>query len=95
MPTISLVLEVRLDGCASAKSRRTQAEAILGKLRKHFNVAVADLTLNLDGGGDLAALGFAAVGRTRREARETLDRVADAVAAHPRAEILKALFQEL
>ncbi len=95
MPAISLVLEVRLDGCASAKSRRTQAERILGKLRKHFNIAVADLTVNRDGIGNVAALGFAAVGRTRREAREILDRVADAVAAHPRAEILKAVFVDI
>ena len=95
MPACSLVLEVRLDGCASAKSRKTQAETILGKLRKHFNVAVADLTLNWDGLGDVATLGFATVGRTRREARDVLDRVADAVAAHPRAEILKAAFDKM
>ncbi len=94
MPTSSLVLEVRLDGCGSARSRKAQAETILGKLRKHFNVAVADLTPDRDGVGGVAALGFAAVGRTRREAREVLDRVADAVAAHPRAEILKAVFHE-
>jgi uncharacterized protein YlxP (DUF503 family) len=30
----------------------------------------------------------ATVGRTRRDARETLERVADAVAAHPSAEVL-------
>ena len=95
MPTSSLVLEVRLEGCASAKSRKTQAEAILGKLRKHFNVSVADLTVNREGTGDVAALGFAAVGRTRREARDILDRVADAVAAHPRAEILKAVYHDM
>jgi uncharacterized protein len=93
MPAVSLVLEVRLDGCATAKARKTQVEAILGKLRKHFNVAVADLTK--DAPGDVAALGFATVARTRREAREILDRVADAVAAYPRGEILKAVFDEI
>ena len=41
-----------------------------------------------EGGPDAAVLVAAAVGRTRRDARETLERVADAVAAHPRAEVL-------
>ena len=93
MPAVSLVLEVRLAGCLSARERRGQAEAILGKLRKHFNVAVAEL--NRDAPGEVAALGFATVAKTRREARDLLDRVADAVSAHPRAEILKAAFDEL
>lgn len=93
MPVVSLVLEVRLDGCASARQRKPVADEILGRLRRHFNVAVSDL--NRDEPGDVAALGFAAVGRTRREAKDVLDRVADAVAAHPRAEIVKAAFDEI
>ena len=93
MPAVSLVLEVRLAGCVSARERRDEAEAILGKLRKHFNVAVAEL--NREAVGEIAALGFATVAKTRREARDLLDRVADAVSAHPRAEILKAVFHEI
>ncbi len=93
MPVVSLVLEVRLQGCASAKQRHATVDAILNKLRKHFNIAVAEL--NRDTPGDVAALGFAAVAKTRREARELLDCVADAVAAHPHAEIIKAAFNEI
>ena len=88
MPCVSLVLEIRLDGCTTARQRNSHAEKVLSTIRKHFNVAVAEL--NPSDPGAVAALGFAAVARTRREAREILDRVADAVAAHPRAEILKA-----
>ena len=90
MAVVSLVLELRLVGCGTAKQTTHQAEVILDKLRRHFNVSVADL--GGKGGIDVAALGFAAVARTRHEAREILDRVADAVAAHPRVEVLKVAF---
>jgi uncharacterized protein YlxP (DUF503 family) len=93
MPVVSLVLELRLAGCTTKRQRATQAEAILQKLRKHFNVAVADLSPETP--ADLAALGFAAVARTRREARDVLDKLTDAVAVHPRVEILKVGFDEL
>jgi len=92
MAVVSLVLEVRLDGCMTSKQRSKEAESILSKLRRHFNVSVSDL--NASASGDVAALGFATVAKTRREGREVLERVADAVAAHPRAEIVKALFDD-
>ena len=60
--------ELRLAGCTTTRQRATQAKSILGKLRKHFNVSVADL--GGDAPADLAALGFAAVARTRREGHE-------------------------
>lgn len=58
----------------------------MDKLRRHFNISVA----GTDGVGepDAAVLVAASVGRTRRDARETLERVAEAVAAHPRVEVL-------
>lgn len=68
------------------------AEGILKKLKKHFNVAVADLSRNEQIA--TAVLGFACVARTRHDAREILERVADAVSAHPSAEIDKVVFKE-
>ncbi len=93
MPVVSLVLELRFAGCITAKQKSNQAEVILAKLRRHFNICGTDLSRGNE--TETTALGFAAVARTRREAREILERVADAVAAHPRAEILKAAFDEL
>ena len=93
MPVVSLVLEVRLSGCVTARQKMSQTEAILDKLRRHFNVSVANLSRAEP--VEAAALGFAVVAKTSREAREILDRVTDAVAAHPRAEILKAALNEL
>lgn len=93
MSVVSLVLELRLAEVATARQKRSQVDAILGKLRRHFNVAVADLSR--DSPAELTALGFATVGRTRREARALLERVADAVSAHPHAEILRVAFDEL
>jgi uncharacterized protein YlxP (DUF503 family) len=60
--------------------------SILETLHKHFNVSVAEGEEARE--PDRAILIAAAVGRSRREVREILERVADAVAAHPRAEIL-------
>jgi uncharacterized protein len=92
MTVVSMVLEVGFEGCTSAKQRRAEADAILGRLRRHFNVSIVEL--NPSATDHVAALGFATIARTRREARELLKRVADAVAAHPRAEILKAHFED-
>ncbi len=93
MPVVSLVLELRLRGCSTPRQRRALVQAILGKLRRHFNVAGADVGPE-DRPGE-AVVGFASVGRTRREARDLLDRVAEAVAAHPSAEVARAAFDEL
>jgi hypothetical protein len=41
-----------------------------------------------EGRPDLAVLLVAAAAKNRKEARETLERVADALAAHPRVEVL-------
>jgi uncharacterized protein YlxP (DUF503 family) len=42
-----------------------------------------------------AVLAVVAVGRTRREVHERLDRVAAAVAAHPRAALLSHVITEV
>ena len=67
--------------------------AIMDKLHRHFNVSVAEA----DHAGDPAQsiVIVAAVGRPRREVRETLEQVADAVAAYPRAELLSQAIHEV
>ena len=93
MPVVTLVLELCLADVTTSRQKKHQAEQILVKLRHHFNVAVADLSK--ENPSEPTALGFAAVARTRREAREILERVADAVSAHPQAQILRTAFDDL
>ena len=66
----------------------------MDKLRGHFNVSVASHT-DPALGYDRAVLLVAAAGRTRKDALATLERVADALAAHPRAEVLARAVTEV
>ena len=59
---------------------------IMDKVHRSFNVSVAEWTTTTIRPRSLSPLLPSA--RTRREVRELLDRVADAVAVYPRAEIL-------
>ena len=93
MTVATLRLDLRFRDCLTPRDTRRQIQTIMDKLHKHFNVSVADADLTGDPGATL--LFVAAVGRTKREARETLERVADAVAAHPRAEVLSLAVTEL
>jgi uncharacterized protein YlxP (DUF503 family) len=86
MTVVTLRIDLRLNPCQSARDARRQVQAIMDKLHRHFNVSVAGS--GGEGGPDRVVLLVAAAGKTRREARDTLARVADAVAAHPRAEVL-------
>ncbi len=95
MPIVSLVVEFHPAEShpLNARQKKIRADEILTKLRTHFNVTVADLSRV--GAGDPIALGFASVGRTRREARDVLDRVADAVSSHPRVQLVRVAFDDL
>ena len=93
MTVVTLRLDLRVNHCQSSRDLRRQVGAIMDKLHKHFNVSVADA--EPDGRVDHAVLVVAAVGRTRREARQTVERVADAVAAHPHAEVLAHAISEV
>ncbi len=85
MTVATLRLELRFGNCDSLREKRRRMRAITRKLHRHFNVSVSD-----DDRDDRAQalVAVAAVGRSRRDARETLERVADALAAYPRAELL-------
>ena len=65
--------------------------AMMTKLHRHFNVSVAEAD---DDEPARALLVVAAAGRHRRDVRATLERVAAAVAAHPRAELLSQSITE-
>lgn len=86
MTVVTLRLDLRLARCSTSREARRQLEGIMEKLHRHFNVSVAGS--EVEGGSDLAVLLVAAAGRTRKDARATLERVADALSAHPRAEVL-------
>jgi uncharacterized protein YlxP (DUF503 family) len=79
-----LRLEVRiLDG---PRAKRRTVQAMVDKLHRNFNVSVSEV--DRANHPSESVLGVAAIAATRKEVREVLDRVADAVSAHPRAEIL-------
>lgn len=85
MHTATLRVEVEIG--SGWRTKRRTVRAILVKIRQHFNVSAAEI----DGEShpSQSTLGVAAVARTRREVRETLDRVAGALEAHPRAEVIQ------
>lgn len=82
----ALKLELRLVGCPNAREKRRRMRAIIDKLREHFNVTAAEVD-RLDR-PDETVLAVVTVAAARREAREVLERVLDAVAAHPRADLI-------
>ena len=86
-----LRLEVRINDAPRAKRRTVQA--MLDKIHGHFNVSVAEV--DRANHPSESALGIAAIGPNRKEVREVLDRVADAISAHPRVEILALELKEL
>jgi uncharacterized protein YlxP (DUF503 family) len=92
MTVATLRLELRVGNCYTQREKRRRMQAIMSKLHRHFNVSVAEA--DRDDDPSHALLVVAAVARNRRDARETLDRVADAVAAYPRAELLSQTITE-
>lgn len=93
MTFATLRIDLRVVPCASPRDRHRQMRAILETIHKHFNVGVAEG--EPPAAPDRAVLCAAAVARTRREAREVLERVAEAVSAHPRAEVLHVAIHEV
>ncbi len=87
MHVATVLLRLRLDDCSTPRQRRRAFDAITEKLRRHFNVSLAEVSPGRS--PDEGILAAAAVGRSRREAREVLERVADAVAAHPHAALVE------
>jgi uncharacterized protein YlxP (DUF503 family) len=93
MTVATLRLELLVGNCQSLREKRRRMRTIVSKLHRHFNVSVAEADRDNDPAS--ALLVVATVGRTRRDARETLERVADAVAAYPRAVLLRQEITEV
>jgi uncharacterized protein YlxP (DUF503 family) len=86
MTVATLRLDLRVSNCYSIRERHRRMRLIMDKVHRSFNVSVA--TLDGDPDPALATLAVVAVAPSRREVRALLDRVADAVASYPRAELL-------
>lgn len=85
MPVTILTVELRLEGVATLRQKRRVVRGIVVKLRRHFNLSVAEV-----GRTDEPAavrLTLAAAGRNRAEAHETIRHAAAALEAHPIARI--------
>ena len=86
MHVSSVVVWLSLTPCRNLRDKETRAQRIMDKLRTHFNVSL--VFLGPDDASDMAALGIAAAGRGKREARAVLEEVVDAMAVHPEAQIV-------
>ena len=93
MTVATLRLELRVGNCSNLREKRRRMRAIVSKLHRNFNVSVAEA--DRDDDPSHALIVVATVGRTRRDAREMLERVADAVAAYPRADLLSQVITEI
>lgn len=93
MTVATLRLKLLVADCQTTREKRRFMRTILEKLHRHFNVSVAEG--DDDANPSQSDLTVVVVARTRREARETLARVADAVAAHPRADLLSHAILEV
>ncbi len=92
MTVATLRLELLVTDCTTQREKRRRMRAILDKLHRHFNVSVAELD---EADPRHARLAVAAIGRSRREVHETLQRVSEAIAAHPRAALLSQIITEV
>jgi uncharacterized protein YlxP (DUF503 family) len=93
MTVVTLRLELRVDPGYFSWEKRRRMRAIMDKLHRYFNVSLAEADHDSDPSRSILIV--ATVGRTRRDAREVLEQVADAVAAHPRAELLSQAIIEV
>jgi uncharacterized protein len=86
MTVATLRMDLRVDNCHSLGEKRRRMRTIMDKVHRSFNVSVAAVEHDQDPAQ--VTLAVVAVARSRREVRELLARVADAIAVYPRAEIL-------
>ena len=86
MRIASVVVTLRLEGHPDSRARRRDLERIMEKLREHLNLSILDVEPDSRSGP--ARLAFVALGRSRREAEETIRRALEALEVHPHAEVL-------
>ncbi|WP_422930490.1 DUF503 domain-containing protein [Singulisphaera sp. PoT] len=93
MTVATLRLDLRIGGCHSAREKRRRMQTIMTKLRKHFNISVA--ATDMDGEPSGISFLFAAAGSGRREVFEILERITEALAVYPGAELLSHAISEV
>jgi uncharacterized protein YlxP (DUF503 family) len=93
MTVATLRLELRVGDCPSLRERRRRLGKIAAKLRRNFNVSVAED--DRIGSPTAGALVAAAVGNSYVSARDVLERVADAVGVHPQVEVVAHALHEV
>ena len=86
MPVARLTAEISIPAAQSIKDRRQVVRSMKDKLRHGFNVSVAEVDGHSHPSESIVAA--AAIAEGRREAREPLERIIDALAVHPRVELL-------
>jgi uncharacterized protein YlxP (DUF503 family) len=87
MPVSTLTVDLRLEAVATLRQKRRLMRGIVAKLRRHFNVSVAEVGA-VDEPSE-ARLTIAAAGRTRAEVHDLIRHAAAALEAHPIAEIAR------
>lgn len=92
MHVAAIRLELRLHDCTARRRKRRLMDEIREKLRRHFNVSLAEV--DTDDRPEQSILGVSAVAATRKEAREVVERVAEAIGAHPSVEVVGLAFHE-
>jgi uncharacterized protein YlxP (DUF503 family) len=93
MTVAILHLELLFSGCHTQREKRRRMRAIMDRLHRHFNVSLVETGRTEDPAQDV--LVAVVVGRVRRDARATLERVVEAVGAYPRAELLSHTITEV
>ena len=79
-------VELFIAGSQSLKDKRQVVRSVLDRMRGAFNVSAAEVGTHDD--VKLITLGFAAVGFETAAVRGTLQRIQEALRAHPVAEYL-------
>jgi uncharacterized protein YlxP (DUF503 family) len=87
MHVSALRLELELTAAPSAAAARRAVRSIASHLRKQFAVSSCDLD-PLDPEPRRAGLAVAVAAPTKRDAHEILDRLVDALRAHPHATLV-------
>jgi uncharacterized protein YlxP (DUF503 family) len=93
MPVSILTVDLRFEAALSLRQKRRLARGIVAKLRRHFNVSVAEVAYEDE--PSAARLAVAAAGRTRAEAHETIRHAAAALEAHPIARIARRHVEDM
>ncbi len=78
---------MRLHGCNSLKGKRKIIKSIIGKIRNHFNVSMAEI-----GDNDIyqkARIGFAIVGNDRQTVNSKMDKIFNMVENLGLAEVVE------